>query len=108
MYEVFGETDKAFAAYAEAESLWKKVVEVQPQQQTEASLQIARLCLNRADLYAGLRARTVQAGREYERVVDILSKLKALNQITLGGLNDLNQAKRKLQASWTIPTRDHG
>ena len=97
VYEVFGETEKALAAYAEAEALWKKVVEAQPQQQTEASLQIARLCLGRADLYAGLRVRTGEARSEYERVVDILSKLKASNQISLGGLNELNQAKQKLQ-----------
>jgi tetratricopeptide (TPR) repeat protein len=98
VYEVFGQTDKALAAYAEAEALWKKVVEVQPQQQTEASLQIARLCLGRGDLYAGLRVRTGEARSEYERVVEILSKLKASNQISLGGLNELNQAKQKLQA----------
>ena len=49
VYEVFGETDKALAAYAKLKHCGK-VVDVQPQQQTEASLQIARLCLGRGDL----------------------------------------------------------
>src|SRR5438309_5689476 len=55
VYLVFGDKNKALASYREAESLWKTVVGIKPQQQVEADGQIARLCLVRGDLYASSR-----------------------------------------------------
>jgi hypothetical protein len=38
------------------------------------------------------------ARHEYQAAVEILSKLKARNEITLGGLNELRESQQKLQA----------
>jgi tetratricopeptide (TPR) repeat protein len=97
VYTGFGEKNKALASYNEAEGLWKKVIAINPQQQVEAEGQIARLCLVRGDLYASSRDGQAEARNEYQRAIDILSKLKANNQIVLEGLKQFDEAKHKLQ-----------
>jgi serine/threonine protein kinase len=98
VYTVFGQRDKALASYREAESLWKKVAGIEPQEQVDANAQIARLCLLRGNLYAASPQGQTEARHQYQETVEILSKLKASNEIALGGLKDLREAQQKLQA----------
>ncbi len=98
VYAVFGQRDKALASYREAESLWKKVAGIEPQQQVNANAQIARLYLLRGNLYAASPQGQTEARHQYQETVEILSKLKASNEIALGGLKDLREAQQKLQA----------
>ena len=60
---------------------------------------LARLYMIRGDLYAGDQKEKPQARLEYQAAVDKLSKLKATNQITLGGMKDLHEAQQKLRAA---------
>jgi len=97
VYAVLGMTEKALASYREAEDLWKKIQQIEPQQQVEAEAALARLYIIRGDLYAGAQEGKPKARLEYEEAVDKLSKLKADNQIALGGLKDLREAQQKLR-----------
>ena len=99
VYAVFGMTSKALASYSEAERLWKKIEADEPLQLTEAESLLSRLYIIRGDLYAGSREGKPKALIEYQKAVDTLSKLKAENQITLGGLKDLHEAQQKLGGS---------
>jgi len=96
VYAVFGMTSKALASYSEAERLCKKIEADEPLQLTEAESLLSRLYIIRGDLYAGSREGKPKALIEYQKAVDTLSKLKAENQITLGGLKDLHEAQQKL------------
>ena len=98
VYAVFGQRDKALASYREAESLWKKVAGIEPQQQVEANAQIARLYLLRGNLYASSPEEQTEARNQYQETIKILAKLKGSNEIGLGGLKDLREAQQKLQA----------
>ncbi|HBB97510.1 MAG TPA: hypothetical protein DC054_19180 [Blastocatellia bacterium] len=98
VYAVFGQRDKALASYREAERLWKKVAASEPQQQVNSEAQIARLCLLQGNLYAAIPRGQPEARNQYQETVEILSKLKAANEIALGGLKDLREAQQKLQA----------
>jgi hypothetical protein len=98
VYAVFGQRDKALASYREAESLWKKVAAIEPQQQVNADAQIARLCLLQGNVYAATPRGQPEARNQYQEYVEILSKLKATNEIALRGLKDLREAQQKLQA----------
>jgi tetratricopeptide (TPR) repeat protein len=98
VYAAFGQRDKALASYREAESLWKKVAAIEPQQQVDADAAIARLYLLRGDVYAASPQGQTEARHQYQETVNILSKLKASNEIGLGGLKDLREAQQKLQA----------
>jgi hypothetical protein len=92
-------TSKALASYSEAERLCKKIEADEPLQLTEAESLLSRLYIIRGDLYAGSREGKPKALIEYQKAVDTLSKLKAENQITLGGLKDLHEAQQKLGGS---------
>jgi serine/threonine protein kinase len=98
VYAVLGQRDKALASYREAESLWKKVAAIEPQQQVDADAQIAKLCLLQGNVYAATPLGQLKARNQYQQTVEILSKLKASNEIGLGGLKDLREAQQKLQA----------
>lgn len=98
VYAVFGQRDKALASYREAESLWKKVARIEPQQQGTVNAQIARLYLLRGDLYAASPRGQTEARHQYQETINILSKLQASNEMGLGGLKDLREAQQKLQA----------
>ncbi|HMH42252.1 MAG TPA: hypothetical protein VK557_02105, partial [Pyrinomonadaceae bacterium] len=98
VYAAFGQRDKALASYREAASLWKKVAAIEPQEQINADAQIARLCLLQGNVYATIPRGQPQARNQYQQTVEILSKLKASNEIGLGGLKDLREAQQKLQA----------
>lgn len=98
VYAVFGDKNQALASYREAESLWKKVIEIRPQQQLDAEGQIAWLCLVRGDLYASSPAGRAEARNQYQRAIDILTRLKANNQIVLESLKQLHEAQQKLEA----------
>ena len=98
VYAVFGQKDKALASYREAESLWKKVARIEPQQQGTVNALIARLYLLRGDLYAASPQGRTEARHQYQETVNILSKLQASNEMGLGGLKDLREAQQKLQA----------
>ena len=98
VYAVFGQRDKALASYREAQSLWKKVAEIEPQRQVEADVSIGRLCLVQANLYASSRDGRAEARIQYQRAIDILSKLKANNQVVWENLKYLREAQQKLQA----------
>jgi tetratricopeptide (TPR) repeat protein len=99
VYAVFRMTDKALSSYRQAEELWKRVKEIEPTQQTEADGALALLHIIRGDLYAGVPEGKPKARIEYQAAIDKLSKLKADNQIGLGGLKDLREAQQKLRAS---------
>ena len=45
-----------------------------------------------------LVAEHLEARIQYQETVEILSKLKAANEIALGGLKDLREAQQRLQA----------
>ena len=98
VYAVFGDKAQALASSSEAESLWKKVVGINPQQQVDAEGQIAELCLVRGDLYASSPASRAEARNQYQRAIETLTKLKANNQIVLEGLKQLHEVQQKLQA----------
>ena len=98
VYVVVGDKNQALASYSEAESLWKKIIEIRPQQQADAEGQIAWLCLVRGDLYASSPAGRAEARNQYQRAIDILTRLKASNQIVLDSLKQLHEAQQKLQA----------
>ena len=80
------------------ETLWKKVAEIEPQRQVEVNAQIARLYLLRGNLYAASPQEQTEARHQYQETVNILSKLKASNEIGLVGLQDLREAQQKLRA----------
>jgi hypothetical protein len=65
---------------------------------TNRDATIGRLCLVQANLYASTRDGRAEARNQYQRAIDILSKLKANNQIVLEGLKQLHEAQQKLQA----------
>jgi serine/threonine protein kinase len=98
VYAIFGQRDKALASYREAESLWKKVAAIEPQQQVNTDAQVAKLCLLQGNLYAAIPREQPEARHQYQQTVELLSKLKAENEIALGGLKDLREAQQKLQA----------
>ena len=98
VYAVFGQRDKALASYREAQSLWKKVAEIEPQRQVEADVSIGRLCLVQGNLYASSRDGRAEARMQYQRAIDILSKLKANNQVVWENLKYVREAQQKLQA----------
>jgi tetratricopeptide (TPR) repeat protein len=98
VYALFGLKEKTLSSYREADELWKKVAAIEPQEQVEADSQIGRLHLLRGNLYAANRDGHEMARHEYQAAVEILSKLKARNEITLGGLNELRESQQKLQA----------
>ncbi|MFN2576448.1 MAG: protein kinase [Pyrinomonadaceae bacterium] len=98
VYEVFGRSDEALARYGQAEKLWREVAATEPQQQVEVDGQVARLCLIRGNLYAASPQEQTEARHQYQETVEILSKLKASNEISLDGLKDLREAQQKLQA----------
>jgi serine/threonine protein kinase len=98
VYAVFGQRDKALASYREAESLWKKVVRIEPQQQGTANALIAKLYLLRGDVYAASPQGQTEARHQYQETINILSKLKASNEMGLGGLKDMREAQQKLRA----------
>jgi tetratricopeptide (TPR) repeat protein len=99
VYATLGLNEKALDSYRQADDLWKKVVGLHPQQQADADSQIGRLHLLRGDLYAASRDGRETARHEYQTAVDMLSKLKANNEIGLGGLKELREAEQKLRAS---------
>ena len=98
VYAAFGQRDKALASYREAESLWKKVAAIEPQKQVDADAAIARICLLQGNVYAASPQGQTEARHQYQQTVEILSKLKASNEIGLGGLKDLREAQQRLQA----------
>jgi len=99
VYTALGLKENALDSYRQAEGLWKKIAGLQPQEQAEADSQIGRLHLLRGDVYAASRDGRETAQHEYQAAVDMLSKLKANNQIALGGLRELREAEQKLRAS---------
>jgi serine/threonine protein kinase len=99
VYAAVGLKEKALDSYRQAEDLWKKIPGLKPQEQNEADSQIGRLHLLRGDVYAASRDGRATANHEYQAAVDMLSKLKAENEIALGGLRELHEAQQKLQAS---------
>ena len=98
VYLVFGDRNKALASYREAESLWKKVAEIEPQRQVEADTSIGRLCLVQANLYASSPDGRAEARIQYQRAIDILSELNPNNQVIWENLKYLREAQQKLQA----------
>ncbi len=98
VYAVIGRTSEALAAYREAESLLKKVLEIEPRRQDGVNSELAKLYLDRGDLYAARREGRQEARNQYQKAVDILSPLKKENQIRLDELRDLGRAQAKLQA----------
>ena len=98
VYAVCGRTSEALAAYREAETLLKKVLEIEPRRQDGVNSELARLYLDRGDLYAARREGRQEARNQYQKAVDILSPLKKENQIRLDELRDLGRAQAKLQA----------
>ena len=99
VYLVFGDKNKALASYREAESLWKKVAEIEPQRQVEADTSIGRLCLVQANIYASSPDGRAEARLQYQRAIDILSKLNPNNQVVWENLKYLREAQQKLRAS---------
>jgi tetratricopeptide (TPR) repeat protein len=99
VYAALGLKDKALDSYRQAQDLWKKIAGLEPQEQSEADSQIGRLHLLRGDVYAASRDGRETAQQEYQAGVDMLSKLKADNQIGLPDLRELYEAQQKLRAS---------
>jgi len=54
--------------------------------------------LLQGNLYAARTQGQTEARHQYQATVKILSKLKASNEIALGGLKDLREAQQRLQA----------
>ena len=97
VYAVFGQTSAALASYREAESAWKKAREIEPQREVSVNSELARLSLDRGDLYAAHAEGRPEARNQYQRAIDILSQLKSDNQIGLDDLRNLRRAQAKLQ-----------
>ena len=98
VYLVFGDKNKALASYREAESLWKKVAEIEPQREVEADTSIGKLCLVQANLYASSPDGRAEARKQYQRAIDIFSQLRANEQVVWENLKYVREAQQKLQA----------
>ena len=68
-----------------------------PQPQAEADSILARIYILRGDLYATSPGGKPVAQPQYQAAIDLLSRLKADNQISLGGMKDLREAQQKFQ-----------
>lgn len=98
IYARMGRVNEALACYREAEALWQKVMESDPGQYTSAEINLAALHMTKGDLYAANSAQRRDARKEYQIVVEVLSKLNAQNQIPYWEKKNLDKARQKLQA----------
>jgi len=74
------------------QSGWQKVPGIERQERVDVNAQIVRLCLLRGNVHAAGPQGQTEARHQYQEAVKIVSKLKATNEITLGGLKDLREA----------------
>src|SRR5688572_9941116 len=82
IYASLGRSNDALVYYLEAEVLWKRILDSDPDQDVSAGVNLVAICMTIGDLYAANPIQRREARREYESAVEILSKLNAKNQIS--------------------------